>query len=276
MKRLARRDPLIPLCFLVVAVVLASLPRARQLAISSSLRSTILQPVLGLHSGLAELRSSRTSIQALRAQRDSLAARLLSLTGVVEENQRLRDLIELAARGTLTFKPANLYPVGRAGEGVKRSFVLDLGANQGVARDAVVVAPRGLIGVVRVVASRQSVGDFWTHPDFRVSAMTADGRVFGIVRSLGRPAARMLLEGVPYQVQLAAGTELLTSGQGGVFPRGIPIGRVSEQLGEEAGWARSYAVQPTAYPDEAREVMVMVGRGEVGDLWSDTVADFSR
>jgi cell shape-determining protein MreC len=61
-----------------------------------------------------------------------------------------------------------------------------------------------------------------------------------------------------------------------VFPRGIPIGRVGEQLGEETGWARSYAVQPAAYPGEAREVMVMVGRGELGDLWRGEVADADR
>ncbi|NIU05069.1 MAG: rod shape-determining protein MreC, partial [Gammaproteobacteria bacterium] len=61
--------------------------------------------------------------------------------------------------------------------------------------------------------------------------------MFGIIRPLpGLPPA-MELYGTPYQASLEPGTEVVTSGVGGVFPRGIPIGRVQELVGTEAGWA---------------------------------------
>ncbi|NIU05068.1 MAG: hypothetical protein GWO40_12385, partial [Gammaproteobacteria bacterium] len=69
-------------------------------------------------------------------ERDSLAAELLTLQGVEEENLRLRALVEIDERGGSTFRPANVYPAGRAGEAVKRSFVLDVGTAAGVAPDA--------------------------------------------------------------------------------------------------------------------------------------------
>lgn len=265
-KRLARRDLLALLFLLLGAIVLMTLPHQRQLALATAVRSTALAPVLRLHTWLSDTRTARASFQRLAADRDSLAARVLALQGVEEENLRLRALIGLAGRGRGRFRPANLTPAGRAGEGVKRSFVLDAGSSVGVVGDAPVVAPGGLIGIVRAVFPSQAAGDFWTHPDFRVSVMTTDASVFGIIRPLGGTPLAMLLEGAPFQAELPAGTELVTSGLGGIFPRGIPIGWVTRQTAEEAGWAKSYLVEPAVHPDAVREVMVLIERADTLDL----------
>ncbi len=251
--------------------MLLSLPHERQLLLATALRSTVLAPVLRVHRWLAASETTQASIEELRATRDSLTAALLALRGVEEENLRLRAMLGLAERGSDHFRPANLVPAGRVGEGVKRSFVLDLGSASGVASDAAVVAPGGLVGIVRMVFPSQATGDFWTHPDFRVSAMTGDGRVFGIIGPAGGTPLAMRLDGAPFQADLPSGTELVTSGLGGVFPRGVPIGRVVEVIAEEAGWAKSYLVKPAVYPDAVREVMVLAGRGDTIDLsglWS--------
>ncbi|UCC73122.1 MAG: rod shape-determining protein MreC [Gemmatimonadota bacterium] len=247
-----------------------TLPHARQLFLATAVRSTALAPVLHLQAWLVDVGSARADIQELRGERDALGARLLALQGVEEENRRLRALLELAERGRDRFRPANLTPAGRAGEGVKRSFVLDVGPAVGVSTDAPVVAAGGLVGIVRTIFAGQATGDFWTHPDFRVSAMTSDGRVFGIIRPLGGTPAAMQLDGAPFQAELPSGTELVTSGLGGVFPRGIPIGRVAQLTGAEAGWAKSYLVEPAVHPDAVREVMVLVERADtidVTDVW---------
>jgi rod shape-determining protein MreC len=240
-----------------------TMPHERRLTLATAVRSTALAPVLRLHTWLSETGAARASFQRLAADRDSLAARVLALQGVEEENLRLRALLELAERGRDRFRPANLTPAGRAGEGVKRSFVLDAGSRAG-----------GLLGIVRSVSPSQASGDFWTHPDFRVSVMTTDGSVFGIIRPLAGTPLAMLLEGAPFQAELPAGTELVTSGLGGVFPRGIPIGRVTRQTAEEAGWAKSYLVEPAVHPDAVREVMVLIERADtvdLTDLWQRSV-----
>jgi rod shape-determining protein MreC len=238
-----------------------ALPHERQLAMATTLRSSVLVPVLRLQTAFSDMSAMRVHLEELRRERDNLAARVLALQGVDEENSRLRALIGLAERGDVLFVPANLDPEGRAGERVKRSFVLDRGASDGILKDAPVVAPSGLVGVVRIAAQGQATGDFWTHPDFRASAMTADGRVFGIIRPQSGQSV-MVLDGAPYQVELDPGTEIVTSGMGGVFPRGIPIGRVVEELSQQAGWAKSYTVQPAVYPDAVREVMVVIEAGD--------------
>ncbi len=247
-------------------MVLLTLPRARQLALSNLIRSTVLSPVLHLQTWLAEVSVMRERLETLRAERDTATTRFVELQNVAEEVMRLRALLELAARDEDRFLPANLYPTGRGSEGVKRSLSLDLGSRAGIAVDAAVVAPKGLVGIVRDVSPFQSTGDFWTQSEFRVSAMTADGRVFGIVRPLSGAPPRMQLDGAPYQLELPSGTPLVTSGLGGVFPRGIPIGKVAETIAAKEGWSRSYLVEPAVYPEGVQEVLVLVSRPADLDL----------
>jgi rod shape-determining protein MreC len=116
--------------------------------------------------------------------------------------------------------------------------------------------------VVRSVDPRTSVAVLWTHPDFRVSAMTPDGSVFGLVQPRGGDPdmMTMLLVGVPYRDTIPPGTPLLTSGFGGVYPRGIPIGTVTRMLDEQAGLARTYVVRAAAHPGSASHVIVLIRR----------------
>jgi len=224
------------------------------------------------------MRLMRDRVEDLRIERDSLSANLLALQNVEEENLRLRSLMQLSQRVEIQFKAANLYPARRSGEIVARSFRLDIGREDDVAADAAVVAPEGLVGVVRATSAGQALGDYWTHPDFRVSAMTTDGSVFGII-SPSESSLLMELGGAPYQVQLAPGTELVTSGMGGVFPRGIPVGTVIEVRGEQAGWTKSYRVRPSVYPESVREVMVLVLREPVTeneDDWQGPASEEER
>jgi rod shape-determining protein MreC len=57
---------------------------------------------------------------------------------------------------------------------------------------------------------------------------------------------------------------VLSSGLGGVYPKGIPVGTVTGLAGERAGWERVYRLQPAANPGSVAHVLVLVTPG--GDL----------
>lgn len=264
------------LVWLLAAVVIITLPHRQQLVVATAIQSTVLAPPLSLQSAFRDTRRLRNQAAGLRLERDSLAARLLERENVAEENRRLRALLGLAERGRGQLLPANLYPAGRSGEQVERSFVIDVGTSAGLQPGAPVVAPSGLVGVIRVASPGQGVGDFWTHRDFRASAMTADGSAFGIIRSMSERPLLMRLDGIPFQAELAVGTQIVTSGVGGIFPRGIPIGDIVQLTETEAGWSRSYLVRPRVYPDAVREVMVLVTQevdADVLGIWADSTSD---
>jgi hypothetical protein len=54
-------------------------------------------------------------------------------------------------------------------------FIVDVGGEDGVRVGSPVVSPRGLVGVIREVRATNAVGMDWAHPEFRASAMLADG-----------------------------------------------------------------------------------------------------
>lgn len=261
--------------FLLLSIVCLSLPRSRQLALAEVLQSTVLAPFLSLQHGVVQERALRDAVARLRSERDSLAAVVAALSDVERENARLRALAGLARRAEPQFVPANLLPGGRLG-GELQTFLLDVGRRRGIRPPAPVVTAGGLVGVVRSAGADRSAGDFWTQPDFRASAMAEDGRAYGIVRPAANPSQELrmlLLTGVPFQVDLAPGTLVVTSGLGGVFPRGIPIGRVVAIARVEEGWAKSYWIRPAVHPGAAVEVLVMRAGdsgADVSELWRGT------
>jgi rod shape-determining protein MreC len=54
------------------------------------------------------------------------------------------------------------------------------------------------------------------------------------------------------------GTQVLSSGLGGVYPKGIPVGTVTGIVREQAGWERVYRLLPAANPGSAAHVLVLV------------------
>jgi rod shape-determining protein MreC len=100
----------------------------------------------------------------------------------------------------------------------------------------------------------------WTHPDFRVSAMSPDGSAFGIAQAhLSGDIGSYLIElrGVPFRATLKPGAVIVSSGWGGVWPRGIPIGTVLQEIKTSEGWARTYLLRPAVNPADAYSVMIL-------------------
>lgn len=250
-----------------LAFLVTLLPTHLQHSLASSFRGSVLAPLVALQGYSERLRNAVRSYGRATATIDSLALRVLELEDLRLENERLRNLLGLGPRLGWGFVAAEVLSQGAVSD--RHSVVLTVGANSGVARGSVVVTPEGIVGVVTDVEDRTSVAMLWSHPDFRVSAMAGDAAIFGIVQPhLGSGVGRYLLElrGAPYRIVLPAGTVLRTSGLGGVFPRGIPIGTVIAELKSYEGWARSYLVRPAVTPAQLDGVMVLLRSRAADDL----------
>jgi rod shape-determining protein MreC len=197
------------------------------------------------------------------AQRDSALRRALEAQSLEEENERLRELLALSRR--LPVRHIAAAVLHQASPTDAFTLLLSAGRDQGVRPRAPVIAPGGLLGVVRGVEAATSVAILWSHPDFRVSAMTSDRQVFGIVAPRGSDGPNTILlelRGVPYGDKVEPGTKVYTSGLGGatgVYPRGIPIGEVIAVAEEEEGWSRTYVVRPAVHPAAVSHVIILTG-----------------
>jgi rod shape-determining protein MreC len=252
-----RADTAVFLTCLGLSLVALALPEAVRQPVAGAMRRMVLAPLLAVQRRAVESAEEREALERVRAERDSLTLMTTFLPDIQAENARLRGLLRLGERLGHGFVACEvLHQAG--GEGL--TLVLSAGRARGVEPLSPVVAAEGLVGMVRAVDEYTSVAIAWTHPEFRASAMVEASRVFGIVarRRGGAVGEAMELRGVPYRDQLAPGTVVVTSGLGGVYPRGIPLGTVQGVLEENAGWERTYLLRPAVHPAEARHVMVLL------------------
>lgn len=256
----------------LLALLLTVLPLPIRDAIASTLRRSVVAPLLALQERAERARAAFTERDAVMARLDSLALRNAELEDMAARNAQLRGLLSLSRELQWGFVPAEALHGQRAGD--ERVIVLTRGAVAGVRERAAVVAPDGLVGQVTTVDPGTSLAILWTHPDFRASAMAADGTAFGIVRPhVGEEPERSLLElrGVAFRDALTPGTRILTSGLGGVYPRGIPIGVVLGEVKTSEVWSRTYLLRPAVYPPDVSHVLILSPQRAGGGAAMDSV-----
>ncbi len=272
----SRTDLIVLGAAVLLALVARGLPPNLRDPVASSMRRTFLAPLVMLQERAEASRRSLVLDNERTAIRDSVALRAMTVTSLENENDRLRQLIGFGARVRWGFVPAEAIH----GRGVRdvTTMTLTAGSNAGVRRLSPVVSPEGVVGMVSNVDPTMSEAMIWTHPDFRVSAMSEDGSAFGIVQAHAASATTgylMELRGIPFRSQLKPGALVVSSGLGGVWPRGIPVGTVLQEISTAEGWARTYLLKPVVSPADVGAVMILrndrVSKG-FENVWSSVAA----
>ena len=259
-RRYTRRDTVLFLLCLGLSFLALFSPPQRANSIADTLRGTAFAPLVWLQVRAEEGRTSRVRFRQVTAERDSTSYLAQFLPSLRAENERLRQLLRLTRRLSTSYVSAEVLHQPQATDG--RTLLLSAGQRDGVSLFSPVVSPEGLVGVVLSVSSNSSIAMSWAHPEFRVSAYTVNGNAFGVVApsTEGRYGEGALeFRGVPYRDSVPLGTLVLSSGLGGVFPKGVPVGTVIGTVREEAGWERVYRLRPAANPGSAAHVLILVG-----------------
>jgi rod shape-determining protein MreC len=242
--------------------------------VATGMRRTFLAPLVMLQEKAERGRQSLIQADAKQSRMDSLSLNSIRAGSLESENDRLRKLIGLGSRLRWGF----ISTEALHGRGVRdeTTVILSAGSRAGVSRLSPVIAPEGLVGVVDAVDPTMSHAMLWTHPDFRVSAMSPDGSAFGIAQAhlTGATGGYLLeLRGVPFRATLKPGALIVSSGWGGVWPRGIPIGTVLQETKTSEGWARTYLLRPAVNPADVYSVMILrrdrLAKGFDG-VWQNT------
>lgn len=242
---------------LILSGIAAGLSSALESQVESAVRATALYPFLLLHRLAAERGQMERRVEGLLAERDSLTELLLRYRDRPAPVGEESSAQVLAALPAGSVEAAVVYP-GRPNVGNPDLFVLSGPDFRGREFPVAVFTGIGLVGVVRAPHGRGGRGEFWSHPDFRVSVLAEGEDVTGLVRPEradgGQPV--LLLEGAPFQADIPAGTLLVTTGLSGVYPPGVPVGHIREPAESEAGWMKRYFVEPSVRPEEVRDVFV--------------------
>ncbi len=259
----SRRDTVTFVLCLSLAIAARLAPLGYAETIASSIRNTILFPFLRLQDETQQLQVRRAQFEEIAARADSAIAIAGQVQGLEQENTRLRAILGLRARMPVHHVGAEVLHQTAQTEGT--TIIVSAGTQDGVRHRAPVVAVGGLVGNVQTVDRNTSIVHSWTHPDFAVAVTALGDSVVGLVAPHFGPVTMMLeLHSVYYGGDIPPGTLVVTSGLGGVYPRGIPVGRVREVLDDRVGWSRSFLLEPAVHPAAVSHVLILLA--EAGDL----------
>jgi rod shape-determining protein MreC len=160
---------------------------------------------------------------ALRSESERLRVQALAVEETRQENARLRQLLALKERLPVTTVAGEI--IGREVGGWVRALTVNRGRQSGIARQTPVIVPQGLVGRVIQVRPAASVIQLLNDPASAVGAVVQRTRTTGLVE--GDPSGVVRLKFMARDGGgVTAGDLVVSSGLGGVFPKGVPIGRV--------------------------------------------------
>jgi rod shape-determining protein MreC len=188
--------------------------------------------------------------------------RYVALMGVRDENERLRQVAEMRDDFEIPMLPSELV-----GGGVSpwfRSVMFDRGRSDGVRPGMPVISEDGLVGLVTAASHRASRTMLLLDRQSAVDGTVQRSRARGIVRGLGRDDLEF--EFVVRVGDVRVGDVVITSGLGGVYPKGLRIGRVTALSEPGARLLQTATVAPAVDFGRLEQVFVMLRRGPTMEL----------
>jgi len=170
-----------------------------------------------------------------------------------DENERLRKILELREKLPYTLIPGEV--IGRDAKAAQsRTIMVNRGTRHGISSQMPVVTPEGVVGMTIFVDVLSAKVLMITDASASIGGMLEQGRVAGILNGDGHNSC--ILKFLPTNVQVKKGDLVVTSGQEGIFPEGIAVGRVLQEV-KESTLYRSVEVVPFPNFTSVNEVLFL-------------------
>lgn len=182
-------------------------------------------------------------------------ARLTRLSTAAADNVQLRALLGMAESRGLDVQLAPVLNIDL--DPTRQRLVLDAGSNDGVRVGQVVIDAGGLIGQIIETTPDNSTVLLLTDPDHAVPVMIGRTGVRLLAYGNGR-SDQLELVNIPTNTDLQVGDVVLTSGLGGRFPAGFPVGTVVQVRHDESRAFLVAELKPAAQLDRGRDVLLLI------------------
>jgi rod shape-determining protein MreC len=207
---------------------------------------------------LFELRTLRQRNSELEQINASLLVENFELGEVERENQELREMLRFAqTRPGLELRGAQIVArvIGQESSNFLDYIMLDLGQVHGIKIGMPVVTDQGLVGRISEVTNTTSKVLLITDSNSAVNAILQSSRLNGVIRGL--PSGDLVMDYILQGEVFSIGEVVLTSAEGGGFPKGIPIGQVVEIRQRDIDVFQQAVVHPTVDFPSLELVMVV-------------------
>jgi len=238
---------------ILVSVTLLALDDGTQLDVARGLGSTLYAPLQAVTQNGAELLVLRRENRQLRRVVATLNLERMRLVQLRDDRERLRREARFARDRFPLLLPCEV--VGRATDRQQDMLVLAAGLHDSVRVDMPVTAYAGLVGRVRQVTGERTLVETLSSPGLAVSCRDQRSGVIGILRWVR--GSQFVLDRVDAVEDVLVGDPLVTSGYGGIYPRGIPVGVVTRVENSLDGLFKQISVRPYVELGGVEDVFVV-------------------
>lgn len=190
------------------------------------------------------------------AAEENLQSQLLELR---KENRRLREMLDFKERTAYTLLPAEV--VARDPSHWFETITINKGYADGVQKDMAVVTSQGLVGNVFIVSQNSSRVLMLTDSRLAVSALVQRSRepgFVGIIEGYPEKKGFLRMSNLSPEANIQPGDAVISSGLGGVFPKGLVIGHVVEVGQDQYGLLQQAIVCPAVNFNRLEEVFIVI------------------
>jgi rod shape-determining protein MreC len=217
------------------------------------------QLVAGFFENVEEIKYVYEENKLLKSRLEDFVKISVEANQLRSENKRLMELIgkENSLRNYI-IRHASV--IARTPDGWHSFFTINIGSQDGVSAKMAVITAEGLIGKIKEVSPFSSTVQILTDVDRtnRISAIVdGDEAAFGLIEGYDPETKKLLFKKIPSNITLEVGATVVTSGLGGIFPRGLVIGSITEVQADEYGATQMAIVEPSANFYDIDHVMVI-------------------
>lgn len=216
--------------------------------------SAIASPFNALGNVFTNLTASQETLSDLRSQNEELTARVAELEEAEETATRLEGLLGLQSTYNLDSTAARI--IGESSDAWSRTVTINKGTADGLAINMPVCNSAGIIGQIIEVSANTATVRLITDENSGVSAMVQSTRAQGILQ--GQPDGTLRLEYVTVDADVKEGDIIVSSGIGGVYPKGLPLGTVATVIREDNATYYTITVTPASSATENNEEVLVI------------------
>lgn len=232
------------------------------------LGSTVSAPFQGLGNIITNLTTDQQTLSDLQEENQRLQARNAELEEAEQTASRLQSLLDLQDSYSLQSTAARI--ISSSTDSWTSTVTIDKGSTSGLTVGMPIMASNGIIGQIIQCNPTTSVVRLVTDESSSISAMVQSSRAQGMIN--GSATGQVTLELIRTGQTVEVGDVVVTSGLGGVFPKGLPLGRVTSVENNPGSLYLDIVVEPFAHTENNEEVLVITSLTEGQQASAEDIA----
>ncbi|AEB06967.1 rod shape-determining protein MreC [Coriobacterium glomerans PW2] len=230
--------------------------------------SAVTGPFRAVGNVFSNLAAPQETLADLKQENEDLRAKVSELSESKSASSRLEALLNL--KSAYNLQSTGAHVIGGSSDAWSQVVTIDKGTSDGLAINMPVVNAAGVIGQIVETSLNSSTVRLLADEKSGTSAMVQATRAQGMLH--GQADGTLRLEYISVDSEVKAGDIVVTSGIGGVFPKGLPLGTVTSA--EKAPNAVFYdiVVRPASSTQSNEEILVITSLAEGQAASDDDVA----